>query len=75
MDNKEREDPHDDIPLVEFNDHDLDGLMDMSFYHGGKIYTFYNMHTPKEAPGATLEAANLCKTQEEIDKDKAKNFF
>jgi len=27
---------------MEFVDVDRDGMMDMFFYHGGKIYVYYN---------------------------------
>ena len=47
----------------------------MAFYHGGKIYTFYNMHRAETVPDATLEAAHLCKTEEEVAKDENKPFF
>lgn len=35
------------MPLIEFTDMDRDGMFDMSFYHNGKIFTYYNKHTPK----------------------------
>ena len=57
------------IPFVEFIDVDLDGMIDMVFYHDQSVYTYYNQHAAKPIPQASFEAENLCKTEEDVEAD------
>ena len=34
--------PQDQVPLIEFEDIDRDGMVDMFFYYDSKIYVYYN---------------------------------
>lgn len=57
-----------DIPFVDFTDVDRDGMMDMIFFHEGKIYTYYNMHSHVDFEGgATLSELYLCKKWNETE--------
>lgn len=70
-----REDMHQNIPFVEFIDIDRDSMIDMIFYHDGKIHTYYNMHTPKPIPDNPYEEAKLCKLAEDLEEEEGLAFF
>ena len=54
-----------DVPLVEFVDIDRDGMLDLFFYHDGKIYVYYNL-LPRRAYSGGLTASYLCYREDEV---------
>ena len=54
-----------DVPLVEFVDIDRDGMLDLFFYHEGKIYVYYNL-LPRRAYSGGLTASYLCFREDEV---------
>jgi hypothetical protein len=55
------------IPMVEFVDVDSDGMIDMLFYHGTKVYTYYNMHEHQPFGGGYSESPYLCKRWDQTE--------
>ena len=57
-------DPKAEVPLVEFVDIDRDGMLDMFFYHKGKIYVYYNQ-LPRKPYSSGLGESYLCYKENE----------
>lgn len=60
-------DPTQNVPFVEFVDVDRDGMMDMFFYHEGKIFVYYNQ-LKRKPYSSGLGESYLCFKESEVDK-------
>lgn len=56
----------DNIPLVQFEDIDRDGMMDIVFAYQNNIYVYYNMMDCKPYAPSLTGSVVLCYTQEEL---------
>lgn len=57
-------DPSKNLPFIEFVDVDRDGMLDMYFYHEGKIFVYYNQ-LPRKHYSSGLGESYLCFKEKE----------
>lgn len=55
------------MPFIEFVDVDRDGMLDMYFYHDGKIYVYYNQ-LPRKHYSSGLGESYLCFKENEASR-------